>query len=187
MNDRKPLFLDRDGVLNRNLRPFVGTAEALEIFPWTLDALALLDDAGYDFYVISNQQAVGRGSMGQTDLEAQTVKIDVALASRGLTIRRYYYCTALDEENHPWRKPNCGMIRAAQQDFGIEAAGAFMIGDREGDVEAGARAGCRPLLVLSGGDDGPPWTEWPRKPEQVFPTLYEAAEWIVSADSTASR
>lgn len=187
MTDRKPLFLDRDGVLNRNLRPFVGTAEDLEIFPWTLDALAMLDAAGYDFYIISNQQAVGRGAMPQAELDAQTEKIDAALRARGLAIRRYYYCTALAEENHPWRKPNPGMIEAAERDFGIEAAGAFMIGDRAGDVEAGARAGCRPLLVLSGGDDGPPWTEWARKPERVFPTLYEAAEWIVSADSTASR
>lgn len=179
VSEHRPLFLDRDGVLNRDLKPYIRTADELELFPWTIDALHLLADAGFDFYVVSNQQGVGKGFISTMELEKQTHKIEGLLAGRGLAIRRFYYCTAMDEENHPWRKPNPGMIEAAREEFGIDPSGAFLIGDRWSDIEAGAQAGCRPLLVLSGGTDLGEWEEWRHKPEMVFPTLLEAAEWIV--------
>src|SRR4051812_19328612 len=104
----KPLFLDRDGVLNRDLSPYIRTAEALEIFPWTVDALSKLAEAGYEFFIVSNQQGVGRGQIPEEELRKQTEKIEAALSTRGLSIRKFYYCRALAEENHPWRKPGCG-------------------------------------------------------------------------------
>jgi len=168
-------------VLNRDLKPYITTAEQLELFPWTVDALRTLDAAGYDFYVVSNQQGVGKGVISPLELELQTEKIEAALAREGLRIRRFYYCTALADEGHPWRKPEPGMIEAAKEEFGIEPEGAFLIGDRWSDIEAGARAGCRPLLVLSGGTDEGEWLEWTHQPERVFPTLLEAAEWIAEA------
>ncbi|HVT14029.1 MAG TPA: HAD family hydrolase [Fimbriimonadaceae bacterium] len=178
MAERRPLFLDRDGVLNRDMKPYITTAEELELFPWTLDALTLLNAAGFEFYVVSNQQGVAKGFISPLELEKQTEKIENALASRNLKIKRFYYCTALAEDNHPWRKPGDGMIQAAREEFGIDPAGAFLIGDRWSDIEAAARAGCRPLLVLSGGTDKGEWAEWKHQPEEVFPTLLEAAHWI---------
>ena len=179
MPARRPLFLDRDGVLNRDLKPYITTADELEVFPWTLDALEMLDAAGFDFYVVSNQQGVGRGLISPLELDKQTEKIKQHLATRGLAIKHFYYCTALAEENHPWRKPGCGMIEAARDEFAVNPVGAFLIGDRWSDIEAGARAGCRPLLVLSGGTEAGGWSDWSHQPEQVFPSLLEAAEWIV--------
>ncbi|HWA83437.1 MAG TPA: HAD-IIIA family hydrolase [Fimbriimonadaceae bacterium] len=183
MAERQPLFLDRDGVLNRDMKPYIATADELEIFPWTLDALALLDAAGFEFYIVSNQQGVAKGFISPLELEKQTEKIESALATRNLQIRRFYYCTALAADNHPWRKPGDGMIQAAREEFGIDPAGAFLIGDRWSDIEAGAKAGCRPLLVLSGGTDEGEWMEWKHKPEKVFPTLLEAAQWIAGGGS----
>jgi histidinol-phosphate phosphatase family protein len=180
---RRPLFLDRDGVLNRDLKPYITTADDLVVFPWTLDALELLDKAGFDFYVVSNQQGVGKGQISPLELEKQTQKIESHLATRGLAIKRFYYCTALAEENHSHRKPNPGMILAAEEEFGIDPRGAFLIGDRWSDIEAGAKAGCRPLLVLSGGTSEGGWSDWEHQPEKVFPTLLEAANWIYSEAS----
>lgn len=178
MGPRRPLFLDRDGVLNRDFTPYIGSAEELELFPYTLDALEILDKAGYEFFVISNQQAVGRGHFPASVLDEQSAKIQAALSARGLSIRHIYYCTATSEENHPWRKPGCGMIFAARDEFGIDPVGAFLIGDRWSDIEAAVRAGCRPILVQSGDKHGEGWEEWEHQPERVFPTLLEAAEWI---------
>lgn len=177
--NRKPLFLDRDGVLNRDMSPYIPDAESLEIFPWTAEALESLDRAGYDLFVVSNQQAVGRGYIPEEELQKQTEKIDRALAERGVKIRHYYYCRALSEENHPWRKPGCGMIEAARDEYGVDPRGAFLIGDRWSDVEAAHRAGCRPLLVLSGGTSAG-WEDWEFLPEKVFVDLLEAAKWIVA-------
>jgi D-glycero-D-manno-heptose 1,7-bisphosphate phosphatase len=181
VSERRPLFLDRDGVINRDLKPYIATADELEVFPWTLDALEILDGAGFDFYIVSNQQGVGKGVISPLELEKQTQKIEALLATRRLRIKRFYYCIALAEENHPWRKPGCGMIQAAEEEFHVDARGAFMIGDRWSDIEAGHRAGCRPLLVMSGGTEDESWKSWEYLPEQVFPSLLEAAKWIVTA------
>jgi D-glycero-D-manno-heptose 1,7-bisphosphate phosphatase len=174
---RKPLFLDRDGVINHDLIPYVTTADELEIFPWVIDALQMLWEAGYQFFIISNQQGVGKGFIKEEELQKQTKKIEDYLATRGLRIEKYYYCRSLAEANDPWRKPGCGMIEAARDEFGVDPHGAFMIGDRWSDMEAGARAGCRPLLVLSGGTTAG-WEDWKFPPEEVFANLLEAAKWI---------
>lgn len=177
-DQRKPLFLDRDGVINRDLVPYVTTADELEIFPWTVDALELLHGAGYQFFIVSNQQGVAKGFIQEAELEKQTEKITRALQARGLSIEKFYYCKSLATAGDPWRKPGCGMIEAARDDFGVDPKGAFMIGDRWSDMQAGASAGCRPLLLLSGGTkEG--WETWEYPPERVFANLLEAAEWIV--------
>jgi D-glycero-D-manno-heptose 1,7-bisphosphate phosphatase len=170
-------------VINRDLTPYIATADDLEIFPWTLEALALLDKFGYEFFIISNQQAVGRGLIDPLELDRQTEKIAALLETRGLAIKHFYYCTSLEEENDPRRKPGCAMIEEARDQYGVDPSGAFMIGDRWSDIEAGVRGGCRPLLVESGGAHGQNWKEWQYQPEMVFPTLLEAAQWIVSSEA----
>lgn len=177
---RKPLFLDRDGVLNRDIAPYMADRSQLEIFPYTVESLTRLDRAGFDLFVFSNQQGVALRITPSEELDAITEAIQSVLRPYGFEIRRFYYCTALDSEGHPWRKPSPGMILAAGQEFGFDPAGAFVIGDNRTDIEAGRRAGCRPLLVLSGvtPDDGR-WTQWESQPEAVFSTLNEAVDYVL--------
>lgn len=107
--------------------------------------------------------------------------IQDALRPLGASIKKFYYCTAFDRDKHPWRKPSPGMILSAGEEFGFDPAGSFLIGDKWSDIEAGARAGCRPLLVLSGvTPNDQSWARWQHRPEQVFPTLIEATDWIIS-------
>lgn len=176
----KPLFLDRDGVLNEDISPYVARLDQLRIFPWTAEALELLNRAGYDLYVVSNQQGVALGITPPEELERITEAIQNALRPRGFAIAKFYYCTAHDRENHPWRKPRCGMIEAAAEEFGFDPRGAFLIGDKWSDIEAAAVAGCRPILVYSGVTTPGAEDRWPYRPERSFPTLLEAARWIVS-------
>jgi len=175
--DKNPLFLDRDGVLNVDITPYVSRVELLEIFPWTVPALKLLANE-YDFYVVSNQQGVSLGITPQAELDKITAAIQEACRKEGFEIRKFYHCTAKDSEKHPWRKPSPGMILSAAEEFGFDPAGAFLIGDKWSDIEAGTRAGCRPLLVMSGVTTDNAYETWSHKPERVFPTLLEAAEWI---------
>lgn len=178
---RKPIFLDRDGVLNRDITPYLATLGQLELFSYTADALERLHDAGYDLYVISNQQGVALGITEPDELDRITEAIQYPLRQRGFEIRKFYYCVWHDRDKHPWRKPSPGMILAAAEEFGFDPTGAFIIGDKWTDIEAGARAGCRPLLVHTGvtpqEEDGSDWT-FP--PERVFPTLMEAVDYVLS-------
>ncbi|MEQ1823126.1 MAG: HAD family hydrolase [Fimbriimonadaceae bacterium] len=175
---RKPLFLDRDGVLNEDIKPYVSHRSKLKLFPYTVEALCLLNQAGYDLYVISNQQGVSLGITPQRELEAMVEMIQSPLRESGFEIRRFYHCTARDSDNHPWRKPSPGMILSASEEFDFDPTGAFVIGDKWSDIEAGARAGCRGLLVKTGVTEDDSYKQWKYPPEQVFENLLEAAQWV---------
>jgi D-glycero-D-manno-heptose 1,7-bisphosphate phosphatase len=176
MSPLKPIFLDRDGVINVDLTPYVSSAEDLELFPWTVEALVKLDRAGYDIYVISNQQGVALGVTPPEALDAINEKIQKAVEPYGFQIKKFYYCTAHDSENDPCRKPAPGMILKARDEFGLELSGAYFVGDKDSDMECGLRAGCLPLLVLSGVAGHGDWHDWPHQPYKVFKNLLEAAE-----------
>lgn len=178
---RRPIFLDRDGVINVDVSPYVCDIADFRLFDWTVEALTLLDRGGYDIYVVSNQQGVALGMTPPRVLDQVDRAVQGAIAPHGFQIKRFYYCTAHDGEQHPWRKPAPGMILAARDEFGLEIGGAFMIGDKDTDMECGARAGCRPLLVYSGVTPvgGERWFAHP--PERAFANLLEAARWVTSS------
>ena len=177
---RKPIFLDRDGVLNVDVTPYVSRVEQFQIFPWTVDSLVRLDRAEYDIYIVSNQQGVALGITPVEELDKVNEAVQSLLRPHGFQIRKFYYCLARDEENHPWRKPASGMLIAAGEEFRFDPRGAFMVGDKDTDLVAGAGAGCRPLLLLSGvTPDTGEWDDWDVKPEAVFPTLSEAVDYVV--------
>jgi D-glycero-D-manno-heptose 1,7-bisphosphate phosphatase len=180
MNSRKPIFLDRDGVLNVDLSPYVSSADDLQLLPGTVDALRRLDEAGFDAYVISNQQGVSLGITPPEALPAIDAKIQRALEPYGVRIKRFYYCTSLDSVGDPCRKPSPGMIFKARDEFGLDLDGAFVVGDKGTDVECAIRAGCRPLLVLTGVTREGEWEDWDYKPEKVFPNLLAAVDYIVA-------
>ncbi len=180
-NNRRPVFLDRDGVLNVDISPYVSSLSQLEVFPWTVEALTILDRAGFDIYVISNQQGVALGITPPEELDKMNQAIQDMLAPHGFQIRKFYYCTASDAENHPWRKPQPGMVFAACEDFQLSTKGRFLVGDKDTDMECAFRAGCRPLLVLSGVTARGEARSFPHPPEAEFETLLEAANYIVNA------
>jgi len=182
---RRPIFLDRDGVINVDLDPYVTSADDFRLFPWTVDALETLDRAGYDIYVVSNQQGVALGLYTEETLREIDAKLQAAVAPRGFQIRRIYYCTLLRSEAGDHRKPGPGMVFQARDEFGLDLSGAFLIGDQPTDIECAHRAGLRPILVLSGVSRAGDWHEWPYQPERVFPNLLEAAEWIARGQVTS--
>lgn len=181
---KKPLFLDRDGVLNRNLSPYVTGPDVLDIFEWTGPALAKLAQAGFEFYVVSNQQGVTKGFVSQEGLNGITQGINEHLGQFGVEIRKFFYCMDLESSGSNMRKPGPGMFFAARDEFGLNLNGAFMIGDNKSDIEAGCAAGCRSLLTLTGvTQDASEVSAWATRPEQIFPTLLEAADWIIQQES----
>jgi D-glycero-D-manno-heptose 1,7-bisphosphate phosphatase len=174
----KPLFLDRDGVLNRDVSPYVASLEEFEVFPWTVEALRILDRAGFDLYVISNQQGVALGITPEAELEKIDSHLQELLRPHGLRIRKFYYCKEHKDEASDWRKPGPGMVFAARDEFGLDLQGAFFVGDKDTDIECAQRAGVRPILVFSGVTAPGEEISWECRPERAFPTLLEAAEWI---------
>jgi D-glycero-D-manno-heptose 1,7-bisphosphate phosphatase len=148
MSARRAVFLDRDGVLNRAFRDAAGTLRppsnlaALELVEGAAEACARLREAGFALVVATNQPDVARGTQERSVVEA----INEALR-RQVELDAVFTCYHDDGDDCACRKPRPGLLLDAAAELGIDLGASFMVGDREQDVEAGRRAGCRTVLV----------------------------------------
>lgn len=180
---RPAVFLDKDGTLVEN-EPYNVAAERVRLAPGAADALARLERAGFALFVISNQSGVARGYFAEADLQAMQERLRMLVEGAGASIAGFYYCPHHPAGTVPGyavacscRKPEPGMILRAAAEHGIDLAASWMVGDILDDVEAGRRAGCRSLLVDTGGE-----TEWiltgNRIPHAIVGDLSTAADLI---------
>src|SRR5688572_22985126 len=144
---RPAVFLDRDGVLNRTAvrngtpHPPDSLAE-VEVLPGVAEALARLRARGLPLIVVTNQPDVARGAQKQAAVE----EINNFLA-RTLGVTAVYTCYHDNADECACRKPKPGMLTRAAEEHGVDLRRSFMVGDRWGDVAAGAAAGCTTLLI----------------------------------------
>jgi D-glycero-alpha-D-manno-heptose 1-phosphate guanylyltransferase len=105
------LFLDRDGVLNvYHHNDYVKHPAEFQLIDGVLDSLKILRDY-YDLvYVITNQQGLGKEIMIEKNLEDVHLKFYETVKSHQSFFPTVLYAPYLKEKNHPWRKPENGMI-----------------------------------------------------------------------------
>lgn len=146
---RPAVILDRDGVLN--LKPpkacYVTKREEFSWIPGAVEAVRLLNAEGYLVIIITNQAGIARGMMTQADLDDVHGAMKEELARQSVFIDAIYVCPHGWDEGCDCRKPNPGMLFAAQRDFHLDLSRVFFIGDDIRDKQAGDAAGCKTLLV----------------------------------------
>jgi D-glycero-D-manno-heptose 1,7-bisphosphate phosphatase len=193
VSGRPAVFLDRDGTLSEE-RGYIDRLELLEIFPWTSDAIRLLNRAGFVVVVITNQSAIGRGIIDLPFLQTVHDAFDRHLARSGARVDRYYFCPHHPDARLPefrmvcrCRKPEPGMIEQATTELGLDPSRSFMVGDRLIDVACGHAAGVRSVLVRSGhsahSGEAPPGLS---EPDAILNNLMEAVGWILRSSSPSS-
>ena len=170
----KAVFLDRDGVLTgalmRDGKPYAPvTLAEMEIEPTAFAALAHLKAAGFLLIVVTNQPDVARGTTRREDVEAMHAVLRAALPLDDCAV-----CYHDDADACACRKPLPGLLIQAAAAHAIDLAASFLIGDRWRDIDAGAAAGCRTILIDRGYRERPP----EHLPSARANTLTEAAEWI---------
>lgn len=150
------VFLDRDGTLIEEVG-YIDRIDRMVLFPWSLDAVRLLHTAGFRVIVTTNQAGVARGYFGEEFVADAHTHLDSLVRAAGAEVAGYYYCPHHPEANVPayrrvcdCRKPAPGMFLQAAREHDIDVSRSFAVGDRWTDVEAAARAGIRPVLVLTG-------------------------------------
>ncbi|MCM8813885.1 MAG: HAD-IIIA family hydrolase, partial [Candidatus Omnitrophica bacterium] len=149
--EKKIVFLDRDGVINRDIDGGYVTCWAeFEFLPGVLDSLRVLAASGYTVAVISNQAGVGKGMYSEQALADITARMCRAVTEAGGCIERTWYCLHRPDAGCACRKPNPGMLREAAAVFRVSPQACIFIGDSERDIIAGRTFGCRTVLVLSG-------------------------------------
>ena len=142
------VFLDRDGVINRTTvrdgTPYPPqTLGEVEILPGVPEALDRLAELGFRLIVVTNQPDVARGTQTRAVVES----INVLLMSRLPQLSDVYVCWHDTPDNCDCRKPKPGMLLRAAAEHSLDLKRSFMIGDRWGDIVAGAAAGCRTFLI----------------------------------------
>lgn len=149
---RRPcVFFDRDGVVNQSPGPgYVNHLDDFHILPGFADCVRAATDKGIPAIVVTNQRGVERGLTPFRQLEAMHAHLRAELAREGLELLDLLVCTAQDNA-HPDRKPNPGMLRTAARRHHLDLAQSWMIGDRESDVQTGQNAGVAVTVLV---DDG---------------------------------
>lgn len=135
----RAVFLDRDGVINRNPPDgeYVKEAVELSMLPDVDKAVSKLKQMGYKIIVITNQRGVARGLVSEENLNSMHKEIQTKLNN---SIDAFYYCPH-DLNLCDCRKPLPGMILKASQDLGVDLNLSWLIGDRESDRQTGIAAG----------------------------------------------
>jgi D-glycero-D-manno-heptose 1,7-bisphosphate phosphatase len=180
---RPAVFLDKDGTLVHDV-PYNVDPARVQLTVGAREAVWMLRAAGYALVVASNQSGVARGLFSTEDLIGVRARLEDLLA---LGFDGFYCCPHLpDGQVRAYaiacecRKPRPGLLTRAARELGLDLSRSWMVGDILGDVEAGARAGCRTALLTGSGEtesfDGPL-----RTPTLVATNLLDAARRITTA------
>jgi D-glycero-D-manno-heptose 1,7-bisphosphate phosphatase len=144
----KAVFLDRDGVLNREMNDYVWKVNEFEILPDVAPALQKLIKKGYKLIVITNQGGIGKDLFTREDVEKVHKYLRDIMSKEGIHFEEIYYCS-----HHPvsgtciCRKPDSLLVEKALARFNIDPSKSYFIGDKERDVLAGKKAGVKGILI----------------------------------------
>lgn len=153
---RKAVFLDRDGTLIKD-KHYLAKIELVEFYKNAIYALQEMIKEKFLLFIISNQSGIGRGYFTEEDhLKVDKYIINI-LKKEKIVILKSYYSPYYEKsklskyrKGKSFRKPNIGMLLKAQKEFNIDLQNSFVIGDKLSDIDAGAKAGCKTILVLTG-------------------------------------
>lgn len=179
---RPAAFIDRDGVINRELG-YVYRPQDFEVLAGALDGLTRLQHDGFALVVVTNQAGIARGLYTLADYARLTEHMTALLAARGIELTAVYHCP-----HHPegriagfnidcsCRKPAPGMLLRAASECGLDLTRSVLVGDKLSDIGAGRSAGVPCNVLVRSGHDLP--TDATSRADHVCDDLGAAARWI---------
>src|SRR3954467_10278495 len=148
---RPAVFLDRDGTIIEEAG-YLERLERLVFYPFSVDAIRVLNRAGFAVVVITNQAGVARGIVREAFVGEAHRHIAARVEAGGARIDGFYYCPHYPTGTlEPFvrtcecRKPGTAMLRQAAADMDLDLRRSFSVGDRWHDVAAGAAVGARAI------------------------------------------
>lgn len=144
------VVLDRDGVINRDRDDYVRSAAQWEPLPGSLEAIARLAAAGYRVAVATNQSGLARGLFDADALAGIHREMRARVRAAGGRIDALAFCPHAPDAGCGCRKPATGLLADIERALGRPLAGACLVGDGPGDLQAAAAFGMRPVLVRTG-------------------------------------
>jgi len=157
---RKAIFIDRDGVINKEVNN-LSNIDDFEIIDGVASAIQKINNSEYLAIVITNQPVIAKGFISEKELNNIHKKLDMILGYKKAYLNDLYYCphhphSGFDGEIKALkkvcncRKPEIGMIERAKELYNIDLDNSYIIGDRYIDIQTGKNANLKTILVQTG-------------------------------------
>ena len=188
MTARPAVFLDRDGTMIHDVG-YLSRIEDLRWYSFGIDAIRLLNRAGFAVFVTTNQGGIALGFCDEAFVKKTHEVMSKDVATSGGHIDGWFYCPhhplAVDESlriDCDCRKPRPGMIHQAAARFDLDLTRSFVVGDKTSDVGLGTAVGARSILVKTGYGDSTLTKYGGNVPGAAYvaETLADAASWILT-------
>ena len=156
-NKRPCIFLDRDGVINRDMDS-MPLCKDFELLDGVAEAIKAINKSDYLSVVVTNQPMIAKGFVSFEEVENTHKKMETLLGEQHAYLNGIYYCPHHPEKGFEGevlelkiececRKPKAGMIFKAAEELNIDLNNSWMIGDSKRDIEAGKNAGCKTISI----------------------------------------
>lgn len=175
------VFIDFQGTIGGS-----GTDDirSLELYPFTAQAIKLLNDCGYLVMGITNQSHISKGDMTNEEYLDGVFKIDKTLSKHGAHFDVVYMCPHTDADNCTCKKPKTGLVDDAVEEFDIDIKSSYIIGDMGmSDMLLAKNVNAKGILVLTGVGKGSlneyrhTWANF--DPYHIAENLLEAVYFII--------
>jgi D-glycero-D-manno-heptose 1,7-bisphosphate phosphatase len=185
---RPAVFIDRDGTISEEVG-YVNHPSRFRLFPYSAEAIRILNESEWLAIVVTNQAGVARGYFSEDVMHQVNDQLTRDLQKQSAKLDALYYCIHHPSVGDPpycldceCRKPKPGLIQQAAAKFEIDLGASWMVGDRYSDIQLARNAGLRSAFVLSGYGRGE-WefqsNGWEQRPDLVCENLLEAVKSIV--------
>ncbi len=185
-NKRKAIFLDRDGVINKEVG-HISNIDDFLLLDDVAEAIKIINKSGYLAICVTNQPVVARGELTFSGLEKIHCHMEAKLGEKGAYLDDIFFCP-----HHPdsgfegevkelkykceCRKPKPGMLYEAAKKYNIDLNLSWTIGDHSRDMMAGKKAGTKTIYISHSKHD------LSMKIDHKFGNLIEAIKHIFNQD-----
>ena len=146
----KTIFLDRDGVINKEIN-YLNKIDDCEFIDGIFDACLHFQKLGFEIIIISNQSGIARGYYTESDYKKLTQWLLRQFENNNIDILDTFHCPHGPDSNCDCRKPKPGMFIKAKNKYKIDMKNSWMIGDTETDIQAAISAGVKNTILVRSG------------------------------------
>ena len=147
---KKAIFLDRDGVINKEVN-YLYKIENFEFINGIFESCLYFQNLGYIIIIITNQSGISREFYSDNDYQKLSAWMLEEFSKHGVIIQDTFYCPHGPESNCRCRKPKPGMFIEAKKKHNINMKESWMIGDSEIDIQSANGADIQNTILVRSG------------------------------------
>jgi D-glycero-D-manno-heptose 1,7-bisphosphate phosphatase len=174
---RRAVFLDRDGTIIVE-KDYLSDPAQVVIYPEASIALRRLREAGFLLFIVTNQSGIGRGFFTVADMERVNSRLLAELASQNVYFEKIYFAPEAPDQPSRGRKPSPQFLFDACEEFCLDLAQSYMVGDKPSDIKCGWNAGVKKSLLVRTGYGAESESKLGNE-AVVVDDLTAAADWIL--------